>query len=166
MSRRVRVYHLDIHRKRLKGNWYADTSISKFKSILGNTVDNVYTQGKFFKVYPIVAQRESGQSLIGFTDDVGVPYTLLTDGAGEFTGNNTEFVKHARLIHMQIHNSEQVRHNHNHAVEREIGFLSKCCIRLMTKKVIPKRLWNFGIFSEAEILSRISRGEVKRAGYK
>ena len=57
MSIRVRVYHFDNHRKRLKGTWYEDALISKFKSILGNTVAYVYTLDKFFNVYPITAQR-------------------------------------------------------------------------------------------------------------
>ena len=57
MSIRVRVDHFDNHRKRLKGTWYEDAFISKFKSILGNTVAYVYTQDKFFNVYPITAQR-------------------------------------------------------------------------------------------------------------
>ena len=71
-----------------------NTLISKAESILGNNVSNVYTQGKFVKVYPIIAWREAGQSLTDFTDNIGVPETLLTDVAGGFTGYNTEFVKH------------------------------------------------------------------------
>ena len=86
LSRRVGAYPLDIHRKRLKGNWYADTSISKFKSILGNTVDNVYTQGKFVNVYHIKKQMELGKSLIDFTDNVRVtdmlPTSKLTSSIG------------------------------------------------------------------------------------
>ena len=78
--------------------------ISKVKSILGNTVANVYTQGKLVKVYPNTERREAGQSLIDFTDDVDIPDTLLTYGAGEFTGQNTEFVKHARRMRTEIHN--------------------------------------------------------------
>ena len=50
LYRRVRVDHLDISRKRLKGTWYSDTLISKVKSILGNNVANIYTQVKFVKV--------------------------------------------------------------------------------------------------------------------
>ena len=57
MYRRLRVDHLDIHCKRLNGTWYADTLISKVNSILGNTVANVYTQGKLFKVYHITARK-------------------------------------------------------------------------------------------------------------
>ena len=80
------VDHLDLHHKRLKGTWYADKLIYKVKSILGNTVANVYTQGNFVKVYPIAEQRESGQSIIDFNVNVNVPDMILTDGAGEFTG--------------------------------------------------------------------------------
>ena len=58
------------------------------------------------KVYPITARREAGQSLIDFTGDIGVPKTILTDGAGEFTGWKTEFVKHDRHMRMYLQNSE------------------------------------------------------------
>ena len=92
ISRRVRVDHLDLHRNILKGNWYTDTLIYKVKLILGNNVANLYTQGKFSKVYPITAQRKAGQSLIEFTDDFGVHEMLLTYEADEFTGWNTDFL--------------------------------------------------------------------------
>ena len=36
----------------------------------------------------------------------------------------------------------------------------------MTKKVIPKWLWDFGLVYEAELQSIMSRGEGKRSGYK
>ena len=123
--------------------------------ILGNTVANVYTQGKFVKVYSITAGRESGQSPIDFTDNVGVPEELLTDGAGDFTGKITEFVKHDRQMYMQLHNSEQGRNNHNHAAEREIGLLEKHWRRRMIKKVVPTQLWDFELVYEAELISRI-----------
>ena len=96
MSIKLRVDHLDLHRKRLNWTCYADTLISKVKSTLGNTIANIYTHGKFVKVYPITARMEARKSLIDFTDDVNIPETLLTYGAGEFTGWNTEFIKHPR----------------------------------------------------------------------
>ena len=96
-------------------------------------------RGNFIKVYPITAWREAGQSLIDFTDDVGVAGTLLTDGAGEFTGRNTELVKHDRRMRMQLHNTEQGRHNQNHAVEHTIWFSSKCCMMRTAKKVTTKQ---------------------------
>ena len=32
--------------------------------------------------------------------------------------------------------------------------------------MIPKRLWDFGLFYDAKLLSRISRGKRKRTGYE
>ena len=86
MSRRLRVDHLHLHRPRLRGMWFVDTLIAKVKSLLGNKVANVYTNGKFTKVVPMTARDDAGESLTEFTDDVGIPEMLTTDGAGEFTG--------------------------------------------------------------------------------
>ena len=50
-----------MNQKRLKDTWYEYTIIFKVKSMHGNTVAKVYTQGKLVKVYPITAHREAGQ---------------------------------------------------------------------------------------------------------
>ena len=65
-SQRVRVDHLDLHRKRLPGVWYCDTLLAKVKSLLGNTVAKVFTNGKFTKVVPLEARRFAGDSLVRF----------------------------------------------------------------------------------------------------
>ena len=36
----------------------------------------------------------------------------------------------------------------------------------MTKKKVPKRLWDFGLIYEAELLSRMARGDDRRTGYE
>ena len=41
---------------------------------------------------------------------------------------------------MQLQNLEQGRYNHNHAAEREIGFLENHWRRKITKKVVPNWL--------------------------
>ena len=64
MTRRVRVDHLDLHRTRLHGTWYADTLFAKVKSKLGNTCTNVFTQGKFTKVVPMTSRADAGKSLV------------------------------------------------------------------------------------------------------
>jgi hypothetical protein len=46
----------------------------------------------------MTSRKEAGKSLVYFTDDVGIPERLVTDGATEFTGRHTEFVKEARRI--------------------------------------------------------------------
>jgi hypothetical protein len=64
--------------------------------------------------------------LTHFTDDVGIPETLVTDGATEFTGKHTDFIKQARQMHIKFHTAKQGRKNQHHESEWEIGFLSKC----------------------------------------
>jgi hypothetical protein len=50
-------------------------------------------------------------SLIDFTDYVGIPETLVTDGAAEFTGKHTDFIKQARRMWIKLHTAEQGRKN-------------------------------------------------------
>ena len=88
----------------------------------------------------MTSRKDASKSLIEFTDDVGIPERLVTDGATEFTGPHTEFVKEARHMRIMLHTSEQGRKNQNHAAESEIGFLSKRWKLQMTKKKVPKRL--------------------------
>ena len=114
----------------------------------------------------MASRADAGKSLIEFTDDVGIPENLVTDGAGEFTGKNTEFVKEARRMRIKLFTTEQGRKNQNHAAEREIGFVAKRWKLRMSKKNVPKRLWDFGLIYEAELLSRMARGGDRRAGYE
>ena len=86
---------------------------------------NVYTQGKFTRAIPMISRKDAGKSLIDFTDDVGIPECLITDGATEFTGRNTEFVKEAQCMCIQLHTTEQGRKNQNYAAESEIGLLAR-----------------------------------------
>jgi hypothetical protein len=36
----------------------------------------------------------------------------------------------------------------------------------MAKKQVPKRLWDYGLIYESELLSRMARGSDRRTGYK
>jgi hypothetical protein len=69
-----------------KRNVHTDTLLSKVKLKLGNTCANVYTQGKFTHVIPMMSRKDAGKPLINFTDEVGIPEWLITHGATEFTG--------------------------------------------------------------------------------
>ena len=69
-------------------------------------------------------------------------------------------------MRIQLYNSEQGRHNQNHAVEREIGFLANRWRRQMKKTVIPRLLCNFGLVYKSELLSRMSIVKGKRSGYE
>jgi hypothetical protein len=80
----------------------------------------MFTNGKYTKVVPMTSWKEAAESIIDFTDDVGIPETLLTDGATEFTGKHTDFIKQARQMQIKLHTAEQGRNKQNHAAEREI----------------------------------------------
>ena len=105
MSRSLRVDHLHLYRTLLRGTWYADTLLSKVKSIRGNTCANVFTQGRFTKVVPMTARSDVGQSLVYFTDNVGIPDRLRTDLAPEIVGNNTEFQAQAKRLGIALTHS-------------------------------------------------------------
>ena len=112
----------------------------------------------------MTARSESGQSLVNFTDDVGIPEYLVTDGAWEFTSRATEFFKYSRKMRIRFHTYEQGHKNQNQAAEREIGFLEKLWRARMHKKKVPKRLWDFSLVYESELLLRMARGRDHRTG--
>jgi hypothetical protein len=72
-----------------------DTLFVKIKSLDGNTFENVYMQGKFTHVIPMPNKMrpKCANSLIEFTNNVGILDEVVTDGAGKFTSRHTEFVK-------------------------------------------------------------------------
>ena len=166
VSRTLRVDHLHLHRPLLHGTWYADTLLSKVKSTRGITCANIFTQGRFTKVFPMTARSNAGQSLVDFTDDVGTPNRLVTNGAGEFTGKGKQFVKELSHMRIQLHTNEQGWKNHNHVAKREIGFILKRWKIRMQKKRVPKRLWDFGLVVESKILTQMGHGQDLRTGYE
>ena len=85
----------------------------------------------------MTARSDAGQSLVDFTDDVGIPERLVTVGAGEFTGKGKQFVKEACLMRIQLHTIKKVQKNQNYAAERKIGFPAKQWKLRMQKKRVP-----------------------------
>jgi hypothetical protein len=96
---------------------------------------------------------EVAKSLIEFTNNIGIPDELITDGATEFTGKHTEFVKQCRRMQIRTRWTKWGRKNQNYTAEGKIGILSRRWQQRMTKKNVPKRLWDFGLVYESEILS-------------
>ena len=101
-----------------------------------------------------------------FTDNIRIHENLVTDGAGEFSGRATEFVKKARIIRIRLHTLEQGHRNQNQAAEREIVFPAKCWRARMNKKNVPQWIWDFGLLYESELLSRMARGRDLKTGYE
>ena len=166
IQRRYRVDHLDLHRTRLNTMFHVDMLFAKTKSLRGNLCATVFTDSQYTAVYPAENRTHAGQALADFSQDVGIPDYLTADLAGEFSGPNTEFMRHVRQLRIQMHWAEKARHKQNHRVEREIQTLKARWRRRMIDRSIPTRLWDYGLIYESEILSRMSRGSDGRTGYE
>ena len=77
LHKRYRVDHLHLNRHRLNSQWYSDTLFSKVQSLRGMKCAQVYTDGKFTRVYPMESRKQVGQTLTDITDDIGVPDMLI-----------------------------------------------------------------------------------------
>jgi hypothetical protein len=140
LHRRYRVDHLHLNRRRLNGEWYSDTLFSKVTSLQGNICAQVFTNGNYTSIHPLSSKSKVGQALTEFTDDVGIPDSLMTDGAPEIIGPGTEFMKEVSRLKIRMRRSEVGRSNQNHAAEQEIGELKKRWWSRMLKKKVPTGL--------------------------
>ena len=67
---------------------------------------------------------------------------------------------------IKLHTSEQGHKNLNHAADHDIGFQAKRWRARMKKKKVLKRLWNFGLVYESEMLLRIACGRDRSTIYE
>ena len=114
----------------------------------------------------MTSKSRVGFTLTEFSDDVGIPDTLTSDGAMEVVGPKTEFMKEVNCLKVRLKRAEVGRSNQNFAAEREIGELKKRWRNRMVSKKVPTRLWDYGLIYEAGILNRIPRGGKGRTGYE
>ena len=164
ITRRYRVDHLHLHRKRLNATFYTDTLFSKVQSLRGNKCAQIFTDGKFTAVYPMSTKAKAGDALRELSSDVGIPDNLVADLAGEQSGEHTEFMHQIRRLDIRLHHTESGRKNQNHKAEREIGILKTRWKRRMLEQSVPSRLWDYGLVYEAEIMSRTCRSDDERCG--
>ena len=90
------------------------------------------------------SKAKAGDALRTFCQEFGVPERLTMDGGGEQAGRKTEFMKQVRRNRIQVHLSEPELHNQNPA-EGVIREVRKCWYRVMFKKQVPRRLWDYGM---------------------
>jgi hypothetical protein len=53
----------------------------------------VFTNGSFTTVHPLYVKAKVAQALNKFADNIGIPNSLLSDGAPEIVGPRTDCMK-------------------------------------------------------------------------
>ena len=153
LSRRYRTDRMYNQRKLRNQKFYTDTLIGKFNSLTNNTCAQIFANESYFvKAYPMESKASAGQALRQFVRDYGVPEQLTSDGSGEQTGPTTLFMKNVRKYNIEHHISEPHRPQQNRA-ESVIREVKRRWFRQMTKRRVPKRLWDYGIVWTCEIMS-------------
>ena len=156
LSRRYRTDRMYNQRKLRNQKFYTDTLFGKCKSITNNTCAQIFANEAYFvKAYPMEKRSMAGLALRQFIRDYGVPEQLTSDGAAEQTGPKTEFMQNVRKYQIDHHLSEPHRPQQNRA-ESVIREVKKRWFRQMTKRRVPKRLWDYGIVWVCEIMSLTS----------
>ena len=146
LSRRYRAdrrYNL----KRLNDKFATDTLYAEVKSLHQNIAAQIYSHKMGFAAcYPITELNGNsiGNTLRNFCNDFGVPEYLKFDGAMVQIGRNTLFQQLINMYDIKFKVSEPRRPNQNPA-ESAIREVKKRWYRVMIKKSVPKRFWDYGI---------------------
>jgi hypothetical protein len=159
LHRRYRVDTHNFNRRRLNDVFYSDTLFSKVKSLNGNVCAQVYTNGRYTRVFPMMSKSGEciAQTLREFVDDVGIPNTLICDLASEQVGTHAPMMKEIRQFRIKLHSAKKGRSIQNHRAETEIRELKRRWKARMVERKVPSRLWDYEIVYVAEILSITAR---------
>ena len=141
-------------RPQLRGVIYTDTMHSHFKSLDGNKYAQIFaTEDYFAAAYPMESKALTSDALKEFIADYSVPDKIIMDGAGEQTGKRSTFMEQVRKHHIDYHVMEPERYNQSQ-VKGVIREIRKKWFRVMTKKYVPKRLWDYRLRWVVEIMQR------------
>jgi hypothetical protein len=126
------------------------------KSLDGNRYAQIFATKDFFAVaYPIAKKASAGDSLRRFINEFGRPEKLTFDGSQEQCGRKTEFMSNVRKYSIDYHITEPYRPNHNFA-EGVIREIRRKWFRVMVRKNVPQRLWDYGMQWVCDIQNRTS----------
>jgi hypothetical protein len=135
----------------LRGQFYCATMDGRCKSLDGNRYSQVFASKDFFAVvYPMETKSMAGDALRQFIHDYGRPERLTFDSSREQCGKKTEFMKSVRKYSIKYHVTEPKQPNHNFA-EGVIREVRKKWYRIMVRKKVPQRLWDYGLRWVCEI---------------
>jgi hypothetical protein len=86
--------------------FYTDTLFLKVKSLNGNVCAQVYTNGRYTRVFPMASKSSEhiAQTLKDFIDNVGVPNELVYDLASEQAGHHTPMMAVIQQYRINLYN--------------------------------------------------------------
>ena len=152
LTRRYRADRM-FYRKCLAGVWSTDTLDGKVKSLEQNRYAQVFANKSYFvTICPLEKKRQAGEALKSFCREYGVPEHLTFDGSKEQNGRNTESMRQIRQNDIDHQRIEPEFHNQN-PCEGVIRELRKKWYRVMVRKKVPQRLWDYGMKWVSEIMS-------------
>ena len=136
----------------------------KCKTLKGKTCAQVYSDGKgYIRTDPMTSKKEAGITLGRFLEDVGVPNKMIYDGAPEQIGPESKFQKIMRKYQIKGHQNEAFTQKNNRA-EDGVRELKRRWKQRLIRRRAPKRVWDFGLVWESEILSRMCRNNSTCSG--
>ena len=151
LARRYRADRMFI-RLHICGTIYTDTMNGHYQSLDGNKHAQIFANELFFATaYPMEHKSSAGQVLKQFISDFGIPDKLVCDGAAEQVGKQTEFQSTVRKHAIDLHVTEPHCHNQS-KVEGVVQEIRKRWFRVMLKKKVPKRLWDYSIKWVGEVM--------------
>ena len=133
--------------KRLDGKFSTDTLWADIKSLNQHKFAQIFTQKcGFAAAYPInsMSGDELGHALQDFIHDFGAPEHLVFDGHKSQVSKNALFMKTIRKYHISHHVAAPRRPEQNPA-EKGMHEIKKRWYRIMMKRSVPKRLWDYGL---------------------
>ena len=165
LSRRYRTDIMQSKRKRLNDTFYSDTMFSGIKSIRGNTCAQMFTNGKFVHLEPVVRKAQAGEALHSMIDEVGIPEMMVFDGAKEQTGPKSEFMRAIRKYRVKYWQTEPYSPWQNRA-EDQIREVRRRWRLMRQRKKIPTRLWDYAMVHITKLMNMTARGRNGRTGHE
>ncbi len=153
-SRRFRTHQTQLSYPHLHNVVYTNTLLSDEKSVRGNVCAQIFVTDKSHaQIYPLTTKSDAYNALDLYCSTVGIPKFIVTDNAGDETGNQWNRVWKKYLFQQQLTEPHSPWQN---KAEREIQELKKHFRRIMHRSRCPEVFWDYGLQFTAQIRERMS----------
>jgi hypothetical protein len=138
---------------------------SDVRSLRGNTCAQVFTNGKYVHLEPGDKKSQAGEALGAMIDKVGIPDTIVFDGAKEQTGKKWEFMKIVRKSRISHWQTKPYSPWQNRA-EDQIREVWRQWRLLRQRRNVPTRLWDYAMVHITKLMNFTARGRNGRMGHE